>query len=75
MKDANTAWEDKISPVFNSDRMLLLADIKNAKTAIGKYNDVLTEITGDSVLKKISRFPGKLSHCAFLAAETLQETF
>jgi nitrogen fixation NifU-like protein len=41
--------------------------------AIGKDPDELAEITGEIVLKKIGRFPDAEKHCAFLAAETLQE--
>jgi len=41
--------------------------------AIGKKTDELTEITGDAVLEKIGRFPKNDTHCAFLAARTLQE--
>lgn len=44
-----------------------------AEMAIGKDPDGLAEITGDTVLKKIGRFPEEDTHCAFLAAETLQE--
>ncbi len=41
--------------------------------AIGKDPDQISEITGEDVLKKIGRFPKEDEHCAFLAAETLQE--
>ncbi len=44
-----------------------------AEMAIGKDPDELTEITGEAVLNKIGRFPEEDNHCAFLAAETLQE--
>ena len=44
-----------------------------AEMAIGKNPDELSEITGEAVLKKIGRFPKDDEHCAFLAAETLQE--
>ncbi len=44
-----------------------------AEMAIGKDPDQLSEITGEKVLKKIGRFPKEDEHCAFLAAETLQE--
>ncbi len=44
-----------------------------AEMAIGKNPDELSEITGETVLKKIGRFPKDDEHCAFLAAETLQE--
>jgi NifU-like protein involved in Fe-S cluster formation len=41
--------------------------------AIGKDPDELANITGEAVLNKIGRFPEEDKHCAFLAAETLQE--
>ncbi len=41
--------------------------------SIGKNPDEISEITGDAVLNKIGRFPKEDEHCAFLAAETLQE--
>ena len=44
-----------------------------AEMAMGKDPDELTEITGGAVLEKIGRFPEKDQHCAYLAAETLQE--
>ncbi len=44
-----------------------------AEMAIGKSIDQLTAITGEEVLIKIGRFPKEDEHCAFLAAETLQE--
>ncbi len=44
-----------------------------AEMAIGKNPDQLSEITGEDVLKKIGKFPKEEKHCAFLAAETLQE--
>lgn len=44
-----------------------------AEMAIGKNPDELSEITGEIVLQKIGRFPKEDEHCAFLAAETLQE--
>jgi len=44
-----------------------------AEMAIGRDPVELTEITGEAVLKKIGKFPEKEKHCAFLAAETLQE--
>ncbi len=37
MKVALTAWEDKISPVFDSARTLLIAEIKNAKIISRRY--------------------------------------
>lgn len=44
-----------------------------AEIAHGKAPDELTEITGETILKKIGRFPKENEHCAFLAAETIQE--
>jgi len=44
-----------------------------AELAMGKNPDELTEITGDTVLKKIGGLPKEDRHCAFLAAKTLQE--
>jgi nitrogen fixation NifU-like protein len=44
-----------------------------AEMAIGRNPDELVEITGDAILEKLGRFPEEDRHCAFLAAETLQE--
>ncbi len=44
-----------------------------AAMAINKNPDELLEITGEAILKKIGRLPEDDTHCAFLAAETLQE--
>ena len=44
-----------------------------AELALGKDPDELTEITGERVLQAIGGLPEKETHCAFLAAETLQE--
>lgn len=44
-----------------------------SEMALGKEPDELTDITGDSILKNIGQFPAEDQHCAFLAAETLQE--
>ena len=44
-----------------------------AEIAHGKTPDELVEITGETILKKIGRFPKENEHCAFLAAETIQE--
>lgn len=44
-----------------------------AEMAIGKNTDELMEITGEAILGRIGRFPEEDRHCAFLAAETLQE--
>lgn len=44
-----------------------------AEMALGKTPDELTEITGETILDKIGRFPEADHHCAFLAAATIQE--
>lgn len=44
-----------------------------AEMAIGKDPEQLSKITGDTILKILGRFPKEDEHCAFLAAETLQE--
>jgi nitrogen fixation NifU-like protein len=44
-----------------------------AELALGKDPDELAEITGKTILNKIGRFPKEDEHCAYLAAETLQQ--
>ena len=44
-----------------------------AEMAIGKDPDELTEITGHIILKKLGGLPEENEHCAFLAAESLQQ--
>ena len=44
-----------------------------AELAIGRDLDELCEITGATILNRLGRFPKEDEHCAFLAAETLQE--
>lgn len=44
-----------------------------AHMARGKTPDEITEITAQSILKQLGEFPKGEEHCAFLAAETLQE--
>ncbi len=44
-----------------------------AELAIGKTPDELSEITGDKILDILGVFPEEDRHCAFLAANTLQE--
>jgi nitrogen fixation NifU-like protein len=44
-----------------------------AEMAHGKGPDELLEVTGEAILKRVGRFPKEEAHCAFLAAETLQE--
>ncbi|EFK09227.1 NifU-like N-terminal domain protein [delta proteobacterium NaphS2] len=41
--------------------------------AISKTPDKLLEITGERILEFLGGFPDEDRHCAFLAAETLQE--
>lgn len=44
-----------------------------AELAHGKTPDELVEITGETILEVLGSFPEEDHHCAFLAAETLQE--
>ena len=44
-----------------------------AEMTLGKTLDELTDITGESILKEIGTFPLEDKHCAFLAAETINE--
>jgi nitrogen fixation NifU-like protein len=44
-----------------------------AELALGKGPDDLIEITGESILRVLGGFPKEDQHCAFLAANTLQE--
>ncbi len=44
-----------------------------AELALGKTPDELTEITGETILKILGSFPEENRHCAFLAADTLQD--
>ncbi len=44
-----------------------------AELAIGKDPDELTAITAESIIKEIGRLPEDDKHCAYLAAETIQE--
>jgi nitrogen fixation NifU-like protein len=44
-----------------------------AEIAHGKTPDELTDITGEIILETIGRLPKENEHCAFLAAETIQE--
>ena len=41
--------------------------------ALNKAPDELVEVTGESILEFLGGFPEEDRHCAFLAAETLQE--
>ena len=44
-----------------------------AELALGKDPDELTNITGETILNILGTMPKEDRHCAFLAAETLQE--
>lgn len=44
-----------------------------AELALGKIPDQLLEITGDAIIEELGSLPENDQHCAFLAAETLQE--
>jgi nitrogen fixation protein NifU and related proteins len=44
-----------------------------AQMAHGKTTDELLEITAETILSQLGEFPKNEEHCAFLAAESLQE--
>jgi len=44
-----------------------------AEMAMDKAPDELVEITGEKILEVLGGFPKEDEHCAYLAAETLQE--
>jgi len=44
-----------------------------AEMAMGKDPDELVEITGEIILEKLGGLPEENEHCAFLAAESLQQ--
>ena len=44
-----------------------------AEMSLGKNCDQLFEITGETILDKLGKFPEEDRHCAFLAAETLHK--
>jgi len=44
-----------------------------AEMALGKDPDELLSITGDVIIEKFGGLPEEEEHCAFLAADTLQE--
>lgn len=44
-----------------------------AEMALGKTPDELLDITGEAILRELEGLPKEEEHCAFLAAETLQE--
>ncbi|MDY6789635.1 MAG: iron-sulfur cluster assembly scaffold protein [Thermodesulfobacteriota bacterium] len=44
-----------------------------AEMSLGKISEQLFEITGETILDKLGKFPEEDRHCAFLAAETLHK--
>ena len=44
-----------------------------AELALGKTPDEIVEINGETILKILGKFPEENRHCAFLAADTLQD--
>jgi nitrogen fixation NifU-like protein len=44
-----------------------------AELALGKNPDELAAVTGEKILEALGRFPKEDEHCAFLAAESLQD--
>jgi len=44
-----------------------------AEMSLGKNPEQLFEITGETILDKLGKFPEEDKHCAFLAAETLHK--
>jgi nitrogen fixation NifU-like protein len=44
-----------------------------AELALGRTPEGLTDVTGETILNRLGTFPKEDEHCAFLAAETLQE--
>ena len=45
-----------------------------AELAMGKTPDELTDITGETILEILGGLPKEDRHCAFLAADALQES-
>ena len=45
-----------------------------AELSIGKNPDEIAQITGETILRIVGDLPKEDRHCAFLAAETLQQT-
>ncbi len=41
--------------------------------AVGRTADEVLEVTGEAIIREVGDFPQAEAHCAFLAAETLQE--
>ena len=46
-----------------------------AEMSLGKTLEELVDITGDQILEVLGGLPEEDRHCAFLAAETVQEAF
>ena len=44
-----------------------------AEMALGRTPDEILDITGDAIIGKLGGIPKEDEHCAYLAAETLQE--
>lgn len=44
-----------------------------AESALGKSPDEVAAVTGETILGRLGRLPKEDEHCAYLAAETLQE--
>lgn len=44
-----------------------------AEMSIGKNPDELLEVTGEAIIEKLGKLPKEDEHCAFLAAETLNQ--
>lgn len=44
-----------------------------AEMSFGKSPDELLEITGEAIMERLGGLPKEEAHCAFLAAETLQQ--
>ena len=44
-----------------------------AEMAVGQRPDEIPEVTGESIMDVLGGLPKEEAHCAFLAAETLQE--
>jgi len=64
-----------VQGAFQTDGCLasIVCGSYSAELALGKDPDELTEITGERVLQAIGGLPDEETHCAFLAAESLQE--
>jgi len=75
----------EISLIFEKERVSQAAFLTNGCAAItmcgsfaaemahGKSAEEVLEITGETIMETVGSFPKDEAHCAFLAAETLQE--